>query len=95
MPAFNRFTERARKVILLAKDEAKRIKHGYIGTEHILLGLVKEGEGVAAAVLTNLGLDPENIRDQCRTNPHSAALLPPVSGAGVLVDGDVDFIPPR
>ena len=62
MPAFNRFTERARKVILLAKEEAKRFSHDYIGTEHILLGLIKEGEGVAAAVLTSLGLDSENIR---------------------------------
>ena len=62
MPAFNRFTERARKVILLAKEEAKRFRHGYIGTEHLLLGLVKEGEGVAAAVLTSLGLDFENIK---------------------------------
>ncbi|MBU1083821.1 MAG: hypothetical protein KKG84_01890, partial [Candidatus Omnitrophica bacterium] len=44
MPAFNRFTERARKVVLLAKEEAKRFNHDYIGTEHILLGLVKEGE---------------------------------------------------
>ena len=62
MPAFNRFTERARKVILLAKEEAKRFNHDYIGTEHILLGLVKEGEGVAAAVLTSLGLEADNIR---------------------------------
>ena len=62
MPAFNRFTERARKVVLLAKEEAKRLNHDYIGTEHILLGLVKEGEGVAAAVLSSLGLDAENIR---------------------------------
>ena len=64
MPAFNRFTERARKVILLAKEEAKRFSHDYIGTEHILLGLIKEGEGVAAAVLTSLGLDSENIRTE-------------------------------
>lgn len=62
MPAFNRFTERARKVILLAKEEAKRFNHDYIGTEHILLGLIKEGEGVAAAVITSLGLDVNNIR---------------------------------
>ena len=62
MPSFNRFTERARKVILLAKEEAKRFNHDYIGTEHLLLGLVKEGEGVAAAVLNSLGLDSESIR---------------------------------
>ena len=52
----NRFTERARKVILLAKEEAKRFNHDYIGTEHILLGLVREGEGVAAVVLQKIGL---------------------------------------
>ncbi|GAF75955.1 unnamed protein product, partial [marine sediment metagenome] len=62
MAMFNRFTERARKVILLAKEEAKRFNHDYIGTEHILLGLVREGEGVAAAVLMGLGLDPSRIR---------------------------------
>jgi ATP-dependent Clp protease ATP-binding subunit ClpC len=62
MPAFNRFTERARKVILLAKEEARRFNHDYIGTEHLLLGLVKEGEGVAAAVLNSLGLDSDSIR---------------------------------
>ena len=44
---FNRFTERARKVIILAKEEARRFNHDYIGTEHILLGLIREGEGVA------------------------------------------------
>ena len=59
---FNKFTERARKVILLAKEEAKRFNHDYIGTEHILLGLIREGEGVAAAVLQKLGLSPEKIR---------------------------------
>ncbi len=45
---FNRFTERARKVIVYAKEEAKRFNHDYIGTEHLLLGLIREGEGVAA-----------------------------------------------
>ena len=59
---FNRFTERARKVMILAKEEAKRFNHDYIGTEHILLGLIREGEGVASAVLQNLGLSLEKIR---------------------------------
>ena len=59
---FNRFTERARKVIILAKEEARRFNHDYIGTEHILLGLVREGEGVAAAVLQNIGSSLETIR---------------------------------
>ena len=58
----NRFTERARKVILLAKEEAKRFNHDYIGTEHILLGLVREGEGVAAVVLQKMGLSLQQIR---------------------------------
>jgi ATP-dependent Clp protease ATP-binding subunit ClpC len=59
---FERFTERARKVIMLAKEEAKRFNHDYIGTEHILLGLIKEGQGVAAAVLQNMGLSLRKIR---------------------------------
>ena len=59
---FNRFTERARKVIILAKEEARRFNHDYIGTEHILLGLIREGEGVAAAVLEKMGLDLKTIR---------------------------------
>ncbi|MEY4036525.1 MAG: hypothetical protein RL715_744 [Chloroflexota bacterium] len=51
---FDRFTDRARKVLTLAQDEAQRFNHNYIGTEHLLLGLVREGEGVAAKVLENL-----------------------------------------
>jgi len=62
MAMFNRFTERARKVILLAKEEAKRFNHDYIGTEHLLLGLLAEGEGVAAQVLKNLNIDVERTR---------------------------------
>ena len=57
-----RFTERVRKVISLARQEAVRLHHDYIGTEHLLLGLVKEGEGVAAVVLTNLGVNTEDLR---------------------------------
>ncbi len=59
---FNRFTERARKVIILAKEESRRFNHDYIGTEHILLGLIREGEGVAAAVLEKMGVDLQTIR---------------------------------
>jgi ATP-dependent Clp protease ATP-binding subunit ClpC len=59
---FNRFTERARKVVILAKEEARRFNHDYIGTEHILLGLIREGEGVAAAVLEKMGMDLQTIR---------------------------------
>ncbi len=57
-----KFTDRARKVINLARQEAERLGHEFIGTEHILLGLVKEGSGVAANVLENLGVDLEKIR---------------------------------
>ena len=64
---FNRFTERARKVIILAKEEARRFNHDYIGTEHILLGLIREGESVASQVLLNLGLDLERVRNEVMT----------------------------
>jgi ATP-dependent Clp protease ATP-binding subunit ClpC len=57
-----RFTERVRKVISLARQEAVRLYHDHIGTEHLLLGLVKEGEGVAAVVLTNLGINLDDLR---------------------------------
>ena len=55
------FTDRVRKVLRMAREEAARLNHEYIGTEHLLLGLIREGEGVAAAVLTNLSADPEEI----------------------------------
>jgi len=58
----DRFTERAKKVLSLAREEAIRLMHNYIGTEHILLGLARVGEGVAATVLTSLGLDLEDLR---------------------------------
>ncbi|MBM4082024.1 MAG: NDP-hexose 4-ketoreductase, partial [Planctomycetes bacterium] len=59
---FERFTDRARKVMQLAKQEAQRFNHEYIGTEHVLLGLVKEGSGVAANVLQNLDVELKRIR---------------------------------
>src|SRR3954452_18185016 len=58
---FDKFTERARKVLQLAQEEAQRFNHNYIGTEHILLGLVREGDGVAAHVLNNLGLELHRV----------------------------------
>src|SRR5271167_1244632 len=61
-PMYERFTDRARKVMQLANQEAQRFNHEYIGTEHILLGLVKEGSGVAANVLRNLDIDLVKIR---------------------------------
>ncbi len=59
---FDKFTERARKVLTLAQEEATRFNHNYIGTEHLLLGLVREGEGVAAKVLANLGVELNRVR---------------------------------
>jgi len=82
---FNRFTERARKVIVYAKEEARRFNHDYIGTEHLLLGLVREGEGVAAAVLQKVGLDLETIRIEVEK------LVQP--GPQTQVLGDIPFTP--
>ena len=58
------FTERVRKVLAMAREEAARLHHEYVGTEHILLGLIREGEGVAAAVLNNLSVDLEDIQQK-------------------------------
>ncbi len=58
------FTDRVRKVLAMAREEAIRLQHDYVGTEHILLGLIREGEGVAAAVLTNLNVDLEQIHER-------------------------------
>ena len=85
MAMFNRFTERARKVILLAKEEAKRFNHDYIGTEHILLGLIREGEGVAAAVLASVGMNPDKIRMEIEK------LVQP--GPATIISGDIPFTP--
>ncbi|HOG23356.1 MAG: Negative regulator of genetic competence ClpC/MecB [Candidatus Omnitrophica bacterium ADurb.Bin292] len=82
---FDRFTERARKVIILAKEEAKRFNHDYIGTEHILLGLIKEGESVAAAVLQNLGLSLDTIRLEIEKLVQF--------GPSTVVSGDIPFTP--
>src|SRR3990167_7181440 len=82
---FNKFTERARKVILLAKQEAKRFNYDYIGTEHILLGLLREGEGVAAAVLQSLGMNLNNIRLEVEKLVQI--------GPTTVVSGDLPFTP--
>jgi len=82
---FNRFTERARKVILLAKEEAKRFNHDYIGTEHILLGLVREGEGVAAVVLQKMGLSLQQIRLEVEKIVKA--------GPTTVISGDIPFTP--
>lgn len=64
---FGRFTERAQKVLALAQEEAVRLGHNNIGTEHILLGLVREGEGIAAKALLALNLNPEKIQEEVET----------------------------
>ncbi len=82
---FNRFTERARKVIILAKEEARRLHHDYIATEHLLLGILKEGEGVAAAVLHRMDINFEKVRREIEK------LVEP--GVDVGKSGDIPFTP--
>ena len=60
---FDKFSQRARRVLALAQEEAQRFNHNYIGTEHLLLGLIREGEGVAAKVLSNMGVDITKVRN--------------------------------
>src|SRR6266567_4668438 len=61
---FERFTDRARRIVVLAQEEARRLNHNYIGTEHILLGLIRESGGVAARALESLGLSLDAVRQQ-------------------------------
>src|SRR5205085_1218762 len=61
---FERFTDRARRIAVLAQEEARMLNHDHIGTEHILLGLIREGGGVAAQVLVKLGADLNRVRQQ-------------------------------
>jgi ATP-dependent Clp protease ATP-binding subunit ClpC len=63
---FERFTERAKQVVVLAQEEARALKHNYIGTEHILLGLLREEEGLAARVLESLDITVEEVREQVK-----------------------------
>src|SRR5207244_10823608 len=67
MYAFERFTERAKKTLTLAQAEAQEAGHSYIGTEHLLLGLLREGEGLACVVLTNLGVEIGKVREAIET----------------------------
>ncbi|MDH5509689.1 MAG: ATP-dependent Clp protease ATP-binding subunit [Nitrospinota bacterium] len=73
---FKRFTERARRVIILARDEAEKNQHEYLGTEHLLLGVLKDSGGLAIAVLQRLGVDMKQIRMEVERNmPHSSNTL--------------------
>ncbi len=82
---FDRFTDRARKVMALARREAQRFNHDFIGTEHILLGLVQEGSGVAANVLKNLGVDGNKIRGEIEKHVQS--------GPSMVSMGQLPFTP--
>ena len=64
MAMFGRFTESAQKVMLLAQQEAQKLRHNYVGTEHLLLGLLEEDEGIAAQSLKNAGLNVDILREQ-------------------------------
>ncbi len=75
---FDRVSDRARKVMNLAKSEAQRLNHEYIGTEHILLGLVQEGSGVAANVLRNMGIDLKRIRTEIEKLVKGSATMVPM-----------------
>jgi ATP-dependent Clp protease ATP-binding subunit ClpC len=81
----DKFTERVRKVIYLAREEAARLQHDYIGTEHLLLGVIREGEGIAATVLNNLGLDLDRIRQEVES-------MVSTSG-GTMTIGEIPFTP--
>jgi ATP-dependent Clp protease ATP-binding subunit ClpA len=68
---FGKFTDRARRVVVLAQEEARMLNHGYVGTGHLLLGLIREGEGVAAQVLVKLGGDLNRVRQEVFQLIHS------------------------
>lgn len=81
---FERFTERARQVVILGQDEARAMKHRYIGTEHLLLGLLRIEDGLAALVLSELRVDVENVRERVRAI---------VGDGDVAIQGQIPFTP--
>jgi len=85
---FERFTDRARRVVVLAQEEARLLNHNYIGTEHILLGLIHEGEGVAAKALESLGISLEAVRAQVEESDHFEKTVTHQVGGGL---GDHDL----
>ncbi|MBI3016344.1 MAG: ATP-dependent Clp protease ATP-binding subunit ClpC, partial [Candidatus Tectomicrobia bacterium] len=82
---FKRFTERARKVIILAREEAERYQHEYLGTEHILLGILKDGGGIAITVMQKLGADLKQVRLEIERH------LP--KSLNTTIVGDIPFTP--
>src|SRR5687767_15694904 len=81
---FERFTDRARRVVVLAQEEARLLNHNFIGTEHILLGLIHEGEGVAAKALESLGISLEAVREKVEET---------IGPAGSSTSGSPPFTP--
>ncbi len=81
---FERFTDRARRVLVLAQEEARLLNHNFIGTEHILLGLIHEGEGVAAKALESLGISLEAVREKVEET---------IGPAGTSTTGSPPFTP--
>jgi ATP-dependent Clp protease ATP-binding subunit ClpA len=89
---FERFTDRARRVLVLAQEEARLLDHPFIGTEHILLGLVHEGDGVAAKALGSLGISLQAVREGSQDDRTGRKLcfgLPAVYSAGQKSAGAV------
>ncbi|MFZ3089230.1 MAG: ATP-dependent Clp protease ATP-binding subunit [Nitrospirota bacterium] len=82
---FERFTDKGRKIIILAREEAERHQNDYLGTEHIVLGVLREGDGIALAVLKKMGLAPEQVRLEIERN------LP--GGGNTLTFGEIPFTP--
>lgn len=81
---FERFTDRARRSTVLAQEEARALNHNYVGTEHILLGLIHEGGGIAFQALESLGLDVEKVRQ---------AVLAKIGAGQIAPDGQIPFTP--
>ncbi|MHB9095744.1 MAG: ATP-dependent Clp protease ATP-binding subunit [Eubacteriales bacterium] len=81
---FGRFTERSQKVLMLAQEEARRLNYPYVGTEHLLLGLIREGEGIAAKVLQELGVELEKVRGEVDKI---------IGKGGAIVVGEIGFTP--
>ena len=81
---FERFTDRARRVLVLAQEEARLLNHNFLGTEHILLGLIHEGEGVAAKALESLGISLEAVREKVEET---------IGPAGTAASGAPPFTP--
>jgi ATP-dependent Clp protease ATP-binding subunit ClpC len=82
---FERYTDRGRKIVILARDEAERYQNDYLGTEHLALAILRESDGVALAVIKKMGLPPEQVRLEIERN------LP--SGSSTMTFGEIPFTP--